>query len=53
MVRARARARVRARARARPMARASEGAPSQDLPPLVEASLLAELAYPDQRQGWG
>ena len=52
MVRARARARVRARARARPMARASEGAPSQDLP-LVEASLLSELVYPDQRQGWG
>ena len=39
---------VRVRVMVRVRIRDSEGAPSQDLAPLVEASLLCELVYPDQ-----
>ena len=42
---------VRVRAMVRVRIRDSEGAPSQDLALLVEASLLCELVYPDQVQG--
>ena len=47
---------VRVRVMVRVRIRDSEGAPSQDLAPLVEASLLCELVYPDQSnltgKGW-
>ena len=45
LVRVRVRTRVRVRVY---RVRDSEGAPSHDLAPLVEASLLCELVYPDQ-----
>ena len=44
----RVRVRVSVSVRVRVRVRDSEGAPSQDLAPLVEASLLCELVYPDQ-----
>jgi len=43
---------VRVRVMVRVRIRDSEGAPSQDLAPLVEASLLCELVFPDQSKGW-